>query len=1226
MKHRLVLLWWLVVVSRFLAQDPPAPSEPANIVRLTTPVALDGNPSEWSAIPPTTLSSKAGRATFRLGMDALNFYAFVEVTDPSPLRNSAARPEEMLKGGDALAFYFKHPKGGPQRVLIGLLNGETLIYAHRPKSKEKQPFVFSSPVGTAPFEYVGPLDEAKALLVPNASGYVAEISLPWRSLVGFKPAPMAFDFQVIYSDPAGSQNVDALWWHATSGPGLTIEDLPTEARLYPETWGEAVIVDKAPAPAPGAPQSPDRSGPPAAASIPLTLPRAGKLTLVITDARGWIYRELVRAEDYQAGPHTIEWDGRDRYGDVLPAGAYRWKAMLFDGVGIKFLGSVGNSARPWYRTEDGLGSFGGQHGFYGTVAADAGGVYLGGGGQEGVPPLCKINASTGLQFWKRSVGSFQFALGVTADEGFTVLLCSTGTKPDRKLALMRLDPESGKPIKFGKKAEIDLDAPGELGQTAADVAIAGGRAFFSIPASKRIGGLDLKTGAKLPDIGLEAWGLARVDGNTLLACTKNSVVRLDVTTGKTTPVLTGLMQPRDVAIDPKTGDLFVSDLGASQQIKKYSAAGKLLGAFGRPGGKPASMSPYDPLAFDNVTTLVFGPDGNLWMKEVSPTPKRFIRLTPDGRWLEDICGPIAYNCFGPDLDDVATIYYNPNDDTPRFIEARVDYAGYAADAGKEGNWSIAAIHDLSLGADGATINPVMAEVAQKGYGHIVAFKANNGKRFLFRLSKRNRANLPTGAGLWVWQKDRWIPALFLAGDEKKSNGLSWRDLNGDGLVQPNESFATPHLDRYSWIDRDLVLHGFDGLLAPSSFDPRGLPIYGNGKFTPHLKEGSPYFEINGANFASATVNGAVYYAVNAGAARVLTHWDRATDNRLIKVSGGKIEWMTGIHGARGGYTEFNTMTGIAGIVDDLVVAHNVEPASYITYTTDGLVLGDASADPTGTRPKVGPTAINIESFTGLFIKDAPTGRRLLFFVASGDNRIVELTGPGQTQRFEGELKLASGSAPAAARLPVIPYASWYGNYSRGLGIDGLDSEWNPGVPRISVSGRSGTIADIRFRRDAGSLFVMADVLDSTPLETGEGVVLDFGRTGHHADVSIALTAPAQSKGETTGRASLIRYGKAKAEPAINIGVTKRWENLGYHLEAEIPLKLLPEFSADRSQTYERETIDPRTGTMTKVDKKTEVLPDLKAPLFLNVRVFRKEASTVTTQALTAQGLAPVNLP
>ncbi|MET0263142.1 MAG: FlgD immunoglobulin-like domain containing protein, partial [Rariglobus sp.] len=1015
----------------FLASTVLASAAPTEIGRLTTPPLLDGSSTEWSDIPVHTLANKTGQARARFAHDNQNLYAFVEVRDTSPLLNSASSAQEMLKGGDAVSLFFNSPETGPQRVILGKHEGNTLVYAHRPKSSVKAPYVFTSPVGSAPFDFVGPLADARVVLTPAAFGYTAEIALPWRAL-GFRRVPerFRFDFQVIFSDPAGSTNVDALWLHASDGPGITVEDLPTEATLYPDTWGEAVLVENAAelqvattsttAPASSASSS---------ESINLDLPRVGRLTVVITDDKGWILRELVRAEKRPAGRTTVAWDGRDRYGDPLPAGDYLWKALLFDGVGMNFLGSVGNSARPPYRTEDGLGSLGGQHGSNGVVASDSTGVYLGGGLQEGEPSFRKIDPKTGVSLWKRSPGNFQSVLAVAAAEGRAALITSKGRAPDRTAALVLIDPATGTTLKLAGLNEVDLDLPSDA-LTPPGFVIAGGRAIYSHPAKKSLGVIDLASGKRLPDLVVEARGLHRLDENTLLACTRDSVVRVDVRTGKTTPVITGLVDPRAVTADPATGHLFVSDLGTSQQIKKFTADGRPLAAFGRLGGKPRTQPVYDPLAFQHITGLAFAADGTLWMKEAHPVPKRFIRLTADGKWLEDFCGPVAYNVVGPDLDDVSTIYYSPSPkDSTVFVEAKVDYAGYASDPARPGNWRITALHDLALGADGTTVNPLMEAVAEIGYGHVIAFKADNGRRFLFRLSKFNRASSPGGAGLWTWEKDRWVPFAFFSADEK-SSGLSWRDLNADGLVQDNERYAPAAFDRYSWIDRSLTLHGRDGLLAPASFDASGLPIYLNGTYARHLSEPSRY--TNGDHFASAKIGGSTFYAVNSGPHRHLTFWDRATDNRLIKVTDGKIEWITGINDPKDDFAAFSTMSGIAGIVDDLVLVHNVEQSTFITYTTDGMILGNAGALPDGSKPRVGPLAVYIEHFTGLFIKDPTTARRLLFFVVSGDDRIVEITGPGRTERFSGSLRLAKGSAALGDNRPVIPYSTLHSNVSRGL--------------------------------------------------------------------------------------------------------------------------------------------------------------------------------------------------
>jgi len=88
--RRIVLPLLLAMAGSLLAQAPKKCSEPASIVRMKAPVVLDGSAAEWASIPATVLSSSTGRASFRLGFDAEKFHAFVEITDASPLRNSAA--------------------------------------------------------------------------------------------------------------------------------------------------------------------------------------------------------------------------------------------------------------------------------------------------------------------------------------------------------------------------------------------------------------------------------------------------------------------------------------------------------------------------------------------------------------------------------------------------------------------------------------------------------------------------------------------------------------------------------------------------------------------------------------------------------------------------------------------------------------------------------------------------------------------------------------------------------------------------------------------------------------------------------------------------------------------------------------------------------------------------------------------------------------------------------
>jgi len=56
-------------------------------------------------------------------------------------------------------------------------------------------------------------------------------------------------------------------------------------------------------------------------SITMSLPQGGDATLVVYDVRGRLVRRLARGA-YAPGDHALSWDGRDRNGRVVAAGAY----------------------------------------------------------------------------------------------------------------------------------------------------------------------------------------------------------------------------------------------------------------------------------------------------------------------------------------------------------------------------------------------------------------------------------------------------------------------------------------------------------------------------------------------------------------------------------------------------------------------------------------------------------------------------------------------------------------------------------------------------------------------------------------------------------------------------------------------------------------------------------------------------------------------------------------
>ena len=60
---------------------------------------------------------------------------------------------------------------------------------------------------------------------------------------------------------------------------------------------------------------------PGTTSVPFSIPREARVACRVYDLGGRMVRALVDAE-LPAGPHALQWDGRDGRGQAQPAGVY----------------------------------------------------------------------------------------------------------------------------------------------------------------------------------------------------------------------------------------------------------------------------------------------------------------------------------------------------------------------------------------------------------------------------------------------------------------------------------------------------------------------------------------------------------------------------------------------------------------------------------------------------------------------------------------------------------------------------------------------------------------------------------------------------------------------------------------------------------------------------------------------------------------------------------------
>jgi hypothetical protein len=1226
-------------------------------VRAKRPITIDGDVTDWPAGRRWAISQATGMVgSFAMAFDGDRLYLQMQVQDDSPLKNSTSRFDApmLLKGGDAIGLCFgpaRRATGqqpGQQRYLAALLQGEAMVALYRPQSATKKPYTFTSPVSTYVIDYAAPAPEASVAFKPTTGGYQAEMQIPW-TMVGVQPKDgleLAFDAQVIFGDPSGTRNVATTWWHSrANGPACTT-DLPTEARLYADEWG-TLRLQAEDAGTGIVPARDTRASGPAAEEpgfpITFTLPRACRASLVVTDSTGWIVAEPLRAEPLAAGPHTVTWNGRGYRAQPLPPGRYQWRLGYFDGVDSKVYGSVGNSGSPPFATSDNKGSIGGIHNGPAAVASDADGVFLAHSGEEGEHGLRKITTS-GEVLWTHSLGGFGDCYGLACEGGDLYQINASGNK----VSLVRLEAKSGRDVKIGPTTpRVELAATAKT--TFNGLTILAGKAYCASTGEDRLLVVDLATGELGQPIAIAKPRCPeRFDERQIAVCSADSVILIDPAAGTRRVLLKGLDEPSAVAIDAQ-GVLWVAEGGSRQQIRSWSREGKLLGTFGKAGGREATAVPYDPLALRNVTDLAFDAAGDLWFVESGWTPPRRIgRMTKTGTWVSDYCGPV-YCSSGMvvDLDDPSNLYYHLRSS---YMQSKV---GFAPDHDwRKMRWSIQAIFDLGVSAGEALPEALRKPVLDSSFTAGIAFTGRNGVRYLWLDGDRTYTR-GGDAILYRWKDRRWVLAGIQANPERNC----WADLDGDGRIQESEQGGKAPSGGWRWMDRDLVLYGHDGSLAPARIDERGVPVYDGGRYTPYLdpppsKEIADFLQRAPASPPAA--DGAVFHVTNVGAPQGRAFWDRCSENKLVKVHQGKVQWMVGHHDATNAHEgDLTSLYNVCGVVDGVVIITYVAN-QYIAYTDDGLLLGWLLKDEKG-RPKWSDESyVSAESFSGQFIKDPKTGKYLLFCGASESCQVREVVGigPKAVSRLTGTIDLVS-SPPRTQPIPgvyAIPYASWEGANGVAQGINAEDWEWWPRrYETMTIRDGQAVIADIRLRRDAGQLHLFAEVVDGTPVPQGstprpgdlfcraDGLEILIGPAQPAArtapgpgDTRIFLSGMRDAKGvlvpvllahqpggkpvpphpEMRRMATKGVYqGNPPTEPIdLSAGPTlipgavmairERLDGRGYRIEAEIPLAAFPEMAAQRSQTFRRWS-DDNNQVMRPL---TEDRYDLSGPVRLQATV------------------------
>lgn len=220
-------------------------AEPLQIVALANEKELDNAPKSTLHIGDKQLASA------QLGYDTDFLYARIHVIDDSPLKNSADDARMAFKGGDCVGLDLgpagtrTTPGAGDIRLLAAQVGGQPRLIALKTTTKlAKNPNIYKSPVGQVDYEFAGEVPGGKVTLIPDADGhgYTANLAVPRSFLeISLQPgAVLAGDIEVLLSGQGarGLQVVSRnyLFTPHTSETTMT-DDLPSEARMYPQYWG-----------------------------------------------------------------------------------------------------------------------------------------------------------------------------------------------------------------------------------------------------------------------------------------------------------------------------------------------------------------------------------------------------------------------------------------------------------------------------------------------------------------------------------------------------------------------------------------------------------------------------------------------------------------------------------------------------------------------------------------------------------------------------------------------------------------------------------------------------------------------------------------------------------------------------------------------------------------------------------------------------------------------------
>gem|GEM_PF-2598150 len=564
----------------------------------------------------------------------------------------------------------------------------------------------------------------------------------------------------------------------------------------------------------------------------------GRVSLGIFDKDGRLIRTLQNGKKQEPGEYTIVWDGKNQDGKEVSSGDYKLKGIVSN-IKTDYAFVAGNPNKIPYKTADGKGAW---NGFWGNplgLTSDDSGIYILYHMEEGDGSLLKVDSSGNI-LWKAHMyqkdGS-GFQLAIATDGKHVYIASDVGVSGDmrdrnRKIVIWRVKAETGEfdlweghglmpgkpfqtgPIPFWEIINGDKQTPPAVdgigdGANCRGIAVRNGLLYISLYRENAIEVWNTEKGEKAGMINNipKPQGITIDKNGSLYVASEKDILK--ITTGsdgksatKISKIIKDIAAPYGVAVD-KNGNIYVTDLGTSQQVKKFSNSGELIWTAGKIGGRPfhGKMEHNSFLFPAGITTDEMG---NVYVGE-DYAPVRVTILNQEGKITKEWIGSMGVGAglgIAVDEEDPSLVYAFYTSFTycgvmhMPLVRYRIDYNKKTWEV--DGYWMGIVGHGGGPEAYDMNISNPRNIVWGNADTYIRHFKGHtylfNGQNFNHPILRVQGYDIIPSA--CVGQTDRWLPVDLDKGYTLDANGnpairnssrpFIWRDKDGDGLASSDE--------------------------------------------------------------------------------------------------------------------------------------------------------------------------------------------------------------------------------------------------------------------------------------------------------------------------------------------------------------------------------------------------------------------------------------------------------